>query len=188
MSVRYEDNSAAFLARVQTAADAGVGRAASGVQKSIQDSLQRFRGAVEGTGGDTGIRTRYRGSPVGSPPGYRTGRLIRSISMQRRAPMRWAVGTNLEYGRIHELGGVINRKPQPYIVISQKGGGARAVFVSDTKAQQLQSEGKTVKNTRSYTINMPRRPYLAPGLSSAQASGRLQRDFNAGFKSKWGAA
>jgi len=185
MSVRYEDNSAAFLARVQQAADAGVGRAAEGVANGVRQELNRFRGAVEGTGGDTGIRTRYRGSPEGSAPGYRTGRLFRSIATQRREPMRWAVGTNLEYGRIHELGGIINHPGgTPYIVVE----GGRAVFVSQQKAKQIEGEGRTVKRTKAHPINMPRRPYLAPGLSRAQASGRLQRDFNAGFKSKWGAA
>jgi phage gpG-like protein len=186
MAVITQDNSDAFLAKVVRAAELGLSRTAIHIESRVKESLQQTTGSVvEGTGGDTGIRGRYRASTPGTPPGTRTGRLRNSITNTRVGGLRWQVGTNVEYARIHELGGTINHPGgTPYIVV----GPGRAVFISNKKAAQVQGKGQQVKRTRAHIITMPKRPYLVPGLRRAQADGSLQRVFDAGFKRGMGAA
>lgn len=95
-------------------------------------------------------------SPVGRPPGNKTGRLSRSIVVvDRSLPGRptFVVGTNVVYARIHEFGGVIQHPGgTPYFFDKEKG---RVVFVSKAK-------GKGLPVTRPHAIRMPKRPVWRP--------------------------
>lgn len=184
MATIVEDNSERFLQRVLRAADGGLERASIYVQSEVQRSFQATTGGVRpGTGGDTGDRGVYVASRPGSPPGTRSGRLRNSITYNRAAPLRWQVGTNVKYARIHELGGTINHPGgTAYIVV----GPGRAVFISNKKASQIAGKGQQVKRTRPHPIVMPRRPFLVPALRRAETSGNLKRSFDAGFKRSFG--
>lgn len=98
--------------------------------------------------------------------------------------MRWAVGSNLEYARIHELGGVIQHPGGTHYLVTKDG----IRFVSEEKGLRLRLQGKHLGITKAHQIPMPPRPYLRPGLARAQASGGMQREFNRGFKAAFGRA
>lgn len=74
-----------------------------------------------------GITDKARSSEPGQPPGLRTGSLRRSIQIDRKNNVGdrpfVLVGTNLVYGRIHELGGVHHPK-RPFIVPGVKNSAA----------------------------------------------------------------
>lgn len=150
------------------------------VEKSLQAGIVRIESAVveqfpskdetgdslvrRGTGRDTGVRARYRASLPGNPPNVRLGGLRDSITV-RKGKMRRTVGTDLVYARIHEFGGTINHPGgTPYIVV----GPGRARFISNKKAAELESQGKTIKRTRRHTITMPARPYMRPGFEAGR--------------------
>jgi phage gpG-like protein len=180
MAVIVQDNSDAFFGKVAAAAEVGLNRAALYVSQQVQESLNATNGSVvAGTGGDSGRRGRYVPSTPGTAPGTRSGRLRNSITTSKVGPLRRAVGTNVKYARIHELGGVINHPGgTPYIIV----GPGRAAFISNKKAAQIEGKGQQVKRTRAHPITMPKRPFLVPGLMRAKASGNLQKVFDAGFK------
>lgn len=184
MSVKIEDNSEEFLRRVARGAERGLQRSSIYVEGEVKRELGRTTGGVvPGTGGDSGVRGQYIASRPGTPPGTRSGRLRNSITHRRMSGLRWAVGTNVRYGRTHELGGTINHPGgTAYIVV----GPGRARFISNKKAAELQGQGRQVKRTKPHPIVMPKRPFLVPALRKAESSGNLQRTFDAGFKQGFG--
>lgn len=166
-NVKTEFVGAEFFAAVDKAVekslDAGIARITSAVVEQFPDRDPTGDSLVRrGTGRDTGVRGRYRASTAGSPPNVRTGDLRRSIT-ERSGKMRRTVGTNLRYARIHEFGGTINHPGgTPYIVV----GPGRARFISNERAAELESQGKTVKRTKRHQITMPARPYMKPGFEA----------------------
>lgn len=106
MSVRFEDNSAAFLRKLEAAVDKGVGAASEFLVQGIQDTMPGQGASVlPGTGGDTGVRGEYTPSNPGNPPGVRTARLKNSIaSVKTGKAMQREVGTNVGYAMPLERG------------------------------------------------------------------------------------
>lgn len=98
-----------------------------------------------------------------------SGRLYQSISYRAlESSVEW--GTNLVYGRIHQLGGVIDqpaRQGKVSLKTIRKAGSARRRFVREgTKG----SETKLV-SIRAHQVQIPARPYL--GVSEADRSAVL---------------
>ena len=116
MSVQYTDKSAAFLEKLEAAADVAVGYAAEYLVQGIQDTMPGQGAAVvEGTGGDTGIKGEYIASNPGQPPGVRTARLKNSIaSVKTGKKMQRAVGTNVQYALPLERG-TQKMAPRPFM-------------------------------------------------------------------------
>jgi phage gpG-like protein len=97
------------------------------------------------------LRTGQPPGPPGKPPHRLTGALARSIDYEMSHHTA-RIGTNLVYGRIHELGGDITAK----------------------KAKALRfktADGKwhTVKKVR-----IPKRPYLRPSLDNRSNRRKIQ--------------
>jgi phage gpG-like protein len=97
-------------AKIDRAIDKGIrnGVLAAGVhyQSSVKKAMSKHA-SNRGNGG--------RSSPAGGPPGVATGTLRRSVQIDiggltRGDTARVRVGTNVEYARIHEFGGVITAK------------------------------------------------------------------------------
>jgi len=165
-----------FNERMERAVDIGLGRAADTLRGDVVLTLQKTTGRAVGQT-QTG-RNIYSASTPGTPPGARSGRLKNSITSAKVGRMRYGVGTNLKYARIHELGGTINHPGgTPYIVTANG-----AVFLSRAKAANLEQRGFWVGKTKPHPIKMPRRPYLVPALEEAASSGRLQRVFSQGVR------
>lgn len=118
MSVEYTDNSAAFIKRLEKAADVGVGRAAEFLVQGIQDTMPGQGASVlPGTGGDSGVRGKYNPSNPGQPPGVRTARLKNSIaSVKTGKPMQREVGTNVSYALALEKG-TSKMTQRPFMVV-----------------------------------------------------------------------
>ncbi len=172
-----------FLARLNTAVDVGLDAAAEALSSEVRKTLSKTTGRV--TGKNATGRNLYRASSPGTPPGTRSGRLRNSIDWNRSGNLRRTVGTNLEYARIHELGGTINHPGGTNYTI---GSGGRAIFLSQTKADQLRSQGRFVGRTRPHNIRMPRRPFLVPTLRRMETSGRLQAIFSGTVRRQMGNA
>ena len=114
--MQYTDKSAAFLEKLESAADVAVGYAAEYLVQGIQDTMPGQGAAVvEGTGGDTGIKGEYIASNPGQPPGVRTARLKNSIaSVKTGKKMQRAVGTNVQYALPLERG-TQKMAPRPFM-------------------------------------------------------------------------
>lgn len=70
---------------------------------------------------------------------------------------------DLRYGLLHEFGGTINH-PGGTAYRMVKG---RAVFVSNEKAKAYFAKtGKELPRTKAHSVRIPKRPFLAPGLSA----------------------
>lgn len=166
MSVRYTDNSAAFLRKLEGEVDKAVGLAAEFLVQGIQDTMPGQGASVlPGTGGDTGVRGEYNPSNPGQPPGVRTARLKNSIaSVKTGKAMQRQVGTNVGYARIHEKGGIINHPGGTHYIMTDDG----PRFVSDQKALELKQQGKFVGVTKPHQINMPPRPFMSTGLNASK--------------------
>lgn len=166
MSVRFEDNSAAFLRKLEAAVDKGVGAASEFLVQGIQDTMPGQGASVlPGTGGDTGVRGEYTPSNPGQPPGVRTARLKNSIaSVKTGKAMQREVGTNVGYARIHEKGGAINHPGGTHFIMTNDG----PRFVSDEKALAMKQQGKFVGVTKAHQITMPPRPFMSTGLDASK--------------------
>ena len=168
MSVQYTDKSAAFLEKLEAAADVAVGYAAERLVQGIQDTMPGQGASVlPGTGGDTGVKGKYTPSNAGNAPGVRTARLKNSIaSVKTGKKMQRAVGTNVKYARIHEKGGIINHPGGTHFIMTDDG----PRFLSDEKALQMKLQGEWVGKTGPHQITMPPRPFMSPGLEASKKS------------------
>jgi phage gpG-like protein len=165
-----------FNERLERAVDIGLGRAASDLHNFVLSTLSKTTGRADSKT-PTG-RNIYTASVPGTPPGSRSGLLRNRTTWAKVGHLRYGVGTDVPYARIHELGGTINHPGgTPYIVTTNG-----AVFLSKTKADQLRQRGFWVGLTKPHPIKMPRRPYLVPALEEAASSGRLQRVFSQGVR------
>lgn len=168
-----------FLAAVKKAAEDTLYAAATVAQDTIVRRFPRSKAA----------------SPPGSPPAVKRSLLRNSITAVHARdlgkPMRAAVGTNVRYGRIHELGGVIRARRAKHLVIpltdkarralERSGGSARAAIASFGKVRWIPRKSgflvvKEVKGRRARTevlfvlkkqVIIPRRPWLVPGVRAA---------------------
>jgi len=92
-----------------------------------------------------------------------TTRLYRSINYAADAGgVEW--GTNVVYGRVHQLGGTIDMPPRQGTVrlreIRQKGGGIRSRFAGKGSKTAIEK----VVQIRGHQVRIPARPYL--GISA----------------------
>jgi phage virion morphogenesis protein len=92
-----------------------------------------------------------------------TTRLHRSVNYEADAAgVEW--GTNVAYGRIHQLGGNVDIPPREGTVrlrsIRQKGGGIRSRFASKRSKTAIEK----VVQIRGHQVRIPARPYL--GISA----------------------
>ena len=165
-----------FLARVSVAAEFALDFTADQLRSEVITTLRDTTGIAIGKT-PTG-RNIFSASLPGDPPGSRTGRLRNSIKWTKSGRLRRRVGTNLEYARIHELGGTINHPGGTDYIVTSGG----AVFISEEKGLRLRQQGYWVGRTKPHAINMPKRPYLVPTLNRMAASGKLSKVFNNSFR------
>ena len=163
MSVQYTDKSAAFLEKLEAAADVAVGYAAERLVQGIQDTMPGQGASKVGVGKDAV----YTPSNVGTGPGVRDTRLKNSImSVKTGKKMQRAVGTDVKYARIHEKGGIINHPGGTDYIVTDDG----PRFVTKEKAVELRLKGKWVGKTGPHQITMPQRPFMSPGLNASKKS------------------
>lgn len=165
----------ARLAEITRAADIALQATAAMMGSEVVRVLSKTKGQTIVTPGE---RNQYKASPPGTPPGWRTGRLAESIETGKRGHLRYGIGTNVEYARIHELGGTINHPGGTFYTMGAKG----AVFLSEAGADRVRQRGGFVGETRPHPINMPRRPFLVPTLRRLEADGTIQTFFSRRFK------
>lgn len=104
-----------------------------------------------------------------------TARLYKSITAEATdTSVEW--GTNVVYGRIHQLGGVIDMPARAGTVtlksIRRKGGGVRSRFVRKTVKG---AETRPV-NIRAHQVHIPARPYLGISPQDGQAVPEIVAD------------
>ena len=150
-------------------------RAIAHVMNHIKRGLDRATIIVE-------TSARRNVSP-GGPSGFKTSRgsgglrgsIGREVDMRS---LRGFVGTNLRYGRIHELGGVINPKNSQWLTIpvtdeARKARGAtymddlNFIPLSSEKALLARSDDNfelDVQFVLVKSVTIPARPYLRPAL------------------------
>jgi phage gpG-like protein len=163
------------VAEMVAAADRALEATAEFVGREVRKTLRQHRNVIGKT--PTG-RNVYRSSPPGTPPGWRTGRLARSITTQRAGALRYQIGTNLEYAAIHEFGGTINHPGGTFYVMF----GGVPTFIKKSQVNSLRRRGLFVGQTSAHAIQMPRRPFLIPTLKRMTADGSLQKRFEQRFK------
>jgi phage gpG-like protein len=168
------------VAEMVAAADRALEATAEFVGREVRKSLKQYQNVIGKT--PTG-RNVYRSSPPGTPPGWRTGRLARSITTRRAGALRYQIGTNLEYAAIHEFGGTINHPGgTAFMSVGNSRIGA-VVFVSNKAAKEMEkATGQKLRRTAPHTISMPKRPFLIPTIQRMSADGSLQERFNTRFK------
>lgn len=165
MGVVITDNSEAFLRRVYDAADKP-GGALDATSRALADKMKEsmYLSGAAGIPNDTPTKFQPPSAP-GTPPSVKSGRLAGSMTNAKIGTLRWAAGTNVEYARIHEFGGVINHPGgTPYVMI-------------DGRFQPVRKENAKpwMKRTKPHPINMPARPFMRPALNNNKAM--LQRVF-----------
>lgn len=178
MGVVVEDKSADFLKRLNVAIDGPGGGLARATYIAAGKAKESMPGAgasvVKGTGGNTGVRSRFIASRSGNPPGVRTGLLRNSLTNARVGKMRWAFGTNVKYARIMEKGGTINHPGGTAYVTF----GGRAHFVKNANAKWW------MRRTAPHPIKIPARPYLRPVIRKHRKL--LQKEFNQRVRQRMG--
>jgi phage virion morphogenesis protein len=105
-----------------------------------------------------------------------TTRLYRSISYQVLDDgVEW--GTNLVYGRIHQLGGVVDMPPRQGTVtlksIRRKGGGVRSRFAR----RGAKGAVDRVVSIRGHQVRIPARPYLGISAKDRQDLPEIVADY-----------
>ena len=101
----------------------------------------------------------------GNPLHQRTGNLSKSINIKPRTPavsdksVKTSVGTNLEYGRVHELGGT-------FLIPAYMHPGR--VANADIKEAGIKTKGGTFRYesylVRAHNATYPRRAFLEPSI------------------------
>jgi phage gpG-like protein len=126
------------------------------------EALQRMLSRLNGNWPDLQrqLLTRYaeavlknaqENTTAGNPLHVRSGRLRRSLGWEFRGNDTAAVGTNVEYGPIHEFGGTITPR--------------------SASALRFQVNGQWVTTQK---VRMPRRPWLGPALLDFARSAQQQ--------------
>ncbi len=120
--MKVEFNKNAAISKIQKAAAQVVATIAVDLQGRIKTKLAAHNSSL--TGG-------LNASPPGSPPGNRTGALLRSIdainvTTDANHP-HWRVGTKLPYAKIQEYGGRIRPKNVKYLPVPIGASGVRAL-------------------------------------------------------------
>lgn len=135
--MKYRSNRAAFDRAIEAGKRRGLAAAAIHLQAAVKLALSKSAAGQ---------------APPGSPPGVKTGTLRRSIqvdlSKNKGARPRVRVGSNVEYARIQELGGVVSARP----------GGLLRFKTPD-------GQWRTAKR-----VVLPARPYLRPTLKRERAA------------------
>jgi phage gpG-like protein len=160
MGVTITDNSGAFLARLTEAVDGsggGLDAATQFLAGKITESM--YLSGAGGVPNDTPTKLQPPSAP-GTPPSVKTGRLANSFTNARVGTLRWAAGTNVEYAKIHEFGGVINHP------------GGTAYIMVGGRFQPVRNENAKpwMKRTKPHAINMPARPFMRPALRNNKAA------------------
>lgn len=186
MAVVYTDKSGPWLEKVSNAID-NPGGALDAASLALASKMQDLMpgggaGVRSGTGGDTGVASKFIPSAPGQPPGVRTNRLRGSMTNARVSALRWAAGTNVKYARIQEFGGTINHPGGTHYVMTNDG----PRFITEQKALNLAlSRGTPVKVTGPHTITLPARPFMRPALNNNRAL--IAKVFNNRLKQLMGA-
>lgn len=121
----------------------------------------------------------------------RTRTLSRSIdaeiSEQSSARAAVDVGTNLEYGAIHEFGGTIKSKNAKYLAIPVGSYTGSPLKYSDLKIRKtgkgnliLVDAGNQVQYVLKSSVEIPARPYLRPALD--EKGPEAQQEMGEAFK------
>lgn len=130
------------------------------VQKSVGQRRRLVEAALLG-GLEDGVNLTFRAALLklsGPVLKVDTGRLRESMQMrvEKGTNPRGVIGTNVVYGRIHELGG----KTRPHVILPKK---AKALRFLDRLSGQIVFR-KRVSHPGSV---MPARPYLGPSLEES---------------------
>jgi len=140
-----------YLATANTAMEGAIADAAIIIQRQARMLLNKGKSPPP--------------SKPGTPPHNLTGQLNESIEEETlRIPKGngayvfvGRVGSNLEYARIHELGGVIKHP------------GGTPYFIKDGELVFVRKgTSNTLPVTKPHDIPMPARPYLRPALRMSQ--------------------
>lgn len=184
MGVTFTDNSREYLKKVETAIDKPGGAldaATQHVAAKAQESMPGSGAAVRaGTGGDTGVRSKFISSTPGQPPGVRDNTLRGSLTNARVGTLRWAAGTNVEYARIQEFGGTINHPGGTHWIMTSDG----PRFIKEQTALNLALKGQPLNKTKPHPITLPARPFLRPALNNNHKG--TSREFNRRLKQLMG--
>ena len=125
------------------------------------------------------LENRITGSRKTNPPdilGVKSGRLRSSIvmfnSLQDRDGVSVRIGTNVEYARIHEYGGVINKFARSEIFLRPRfvRGAKKGSFKKITKKNSRFGRGFTFNQ---YAVNIPARPFLRPAIDDESNQQRV---------------
>lgn len=195
------DNTAKFQAAARRALARGITNAASKVSKEMKESMTR--------------NVRFKASAPGTPPSrQRSGGLAQRISHTTASEVNGkftaSAGTNLIYGRIHELGGTIRPKSGkflpvpinvaakrlmethqgslrslPMTVIRTKGGKLYLMGVDRVKYRNKEA-GLRVNNKPIFalrkSVRMPKRPWAAPALAKLTKNGTIEGEIRKAVK------
>lgn len=117
--------------------------------------------------------------------GVKTGRLQGSITATK--PIKdnngysMRIGTNVEYGRIHELGGVIRQKPRIQTVAFNKIG-RFTKFKTTSKSKLKKISHSMTFNTGERVIVIRPRPFIMPAFSDTSNIAMIQKTFTEEFE------
>lgn len=182
VSVNF-DGMESFKAAVTAAAHDGLEAAAIRLGREMEDELNKVStpigeitggklqrgGGIKGGSFSTDLTGRgrrlYRGSPPGSAPGKRTGRLGDSINYTSPKDLTTRVGTAVEYGRHLEFGFTVrNNRKTP----KQR----RYVAALAARYKEL---GIPFRHSGP-SFDVAARPWAKPALSKAKKA--MQKDFD----------
>lgn len=110
MSARYKPNTKKFQRLLIGESDKALRQTTAELAQNVETSMQQTK-LERSVAPGTPTRKQPPSRP-GFPPAPKTGRLRGSVTNLRLKVLKWAVGTNLFYGRLHELGiGKFPRRP-----------------------------------------------------------------------------
>lgn len=171
-SVNIEWHGDAMIRKIEKAADVALNATTQYAAEQASQSMMNSIAVPNGT-----AVKRQPSSAPGTPPAAKNGGagLAGSIVNTRVGKLKWAFGTNLDYARIHELGGTINHPGgTAYKIV----GPGKAAFVSNANATA------NMKRTKPHPIVMPARPFLRPVINTKKK--QMQGVFNHKFKEIFG--
>lgn len=126
--------------------------ALQGMERDLARALDRAVGK-----GANAVAGQARRNVTGGGPGHlnvRTNRLRNSLQARKLATARWAVGTDVIYGPIHEFGGEIRPKTKKWLRFPIREGKA------------LVTSPNIVAWVTTKLVKMPKRAYLYPALDA----------------------